>query len=61
MKKIWAWLNGRKATIGAMAGVVLAWVQAEGWMGPHSAIALASVLSIWTGVAVADKIRKGTI
>ena len=58
MSNVWQWLSGKKTTIGATAGVVLAWAQAMGWVDDNTAIMLASVLTIWTGVAVSHHAAK---
>ena len=61
LKEAWAWLEGRKATIAAIAGVALTWAQAQRWIDDSTAMALASVLTILTGVAVGDKVRRGVL
>lgn len=61
MQKIIVWLEGRKATIGAVAGVVLTWTQSQHWINDATAMMLASLLTLWTGVAVVDKFRRGTL
>jgi uncharacterized membrane protein YfcA len=54
----WKWLDGKKSVIAAVAGVLLAWVQAKGWVDEVTAMALASILTAITGVAVGHKIVK---
>jgi uncharacterized membrane protein (DUF441 family) len=55
----WKWLDGKKSVIAAVAGVVLAWVQARGWVDDSTAMMLAGVLTAITGVAVGHKVAKG--
>jgi hypothetical protein len=55
MVKVWEWFSGKKTTIAALAGVLLAWAQAKGWVAEDSAVYLASALAILTGVAVGHK------
>lgn len=52
-------MSGKKTVIAATAGVVLAWAQANGWVDDSTALMLASVLTIWTGVAFTHKALKG--
>ena len=56
--KIIDWLSGKKTTIAAMAGPIIAWVFAKGWIEQSDMVMIASVLSGWTGVALFDKGRK---
>lgn len=53
------WLNGKKTVIGAIAGAVLPWLFASGYMDQNDAALLAVLISAWTGVAVGHKIKKG--
>jgi hypothetical protein len=58
MQQLWAWLSGKKTSIGATAGVLLAWAQAMGWIDDNTGLMLAAVLTIWTGVAVGHHAAK---
>lgn len=61
MSRLFGWLSGKKRALAAIGGCVLAWAQAKGWVDPSTAIMLASVLSVLTGIAVADAARKGSL
>jgi hypothetical protein len=58
METIWHWLNGKKTTIAALAGLALNWAQAKGFIGGEDAVYLAAALTIITGVAVGHKWTK---
>ena len=58
MKQVWDYLSGKKSTIGATAGAVLAWAQAKGHVDGDTAVMAAIILSVWTGVAVGHKAMK---
>lgn len=60
MVKVWDWLDGKKSVIAALAGLALSWAQAKGYVDGETAIYLASALTLITGVAVGDKIRKAS-
>ena len=59
LSKVWQWLDGKKSKIGAVAGVLLAWAQAKGWITDVDALAAASALSVWVGAAIALSKRGG--
>ena len=58
---VWRWFDGRKRTIAASVGVVLAWVQAENLISDTTAVTCASLLTLWTGVALVHKAYKGSM
>lgn len=58
MKQVFGWLDGKKTVIAALAGLALNWAQAKGYVDGETAVYLASALTLITGVAVGDKIRK---
>jgi hypothetical protein len=59
LKSIWKVLDGKKSVIAAVAGVLLSWAQAKGWIGGEDAVYLAALLTVLTGVAVGHKVAKG--
>ena len=61
MSKFFAWLDGKKTAIGATLGVALSWAQATHLLNDAAAMALATILSIWTGAAVVHKAVKGDL
>lgn len=61
MNTIVQWLDGRKTTIAAVAGVILAWVQSQHWIDDNTAMMIAGLLTIWTGVGIAHKVNKGSL
>lgn len=61
MKGFIGWLDGKKTAIGATLGVALSWCQGTHLLNDAAALALASVLSIWTGAAVMHKMSKGDL
>lgn len=52
LKAVWKWLEGKKSKIGAIAGCVLAWAQARGYITDVDAMAAAGVLTVWVGMAI---------
>lgn len=58
LHKIWSYLDGKKTTIAALAGLALTWAQAKGWISGEDAVYAASALTVLTGVAVGHKIQK---
>jgi len=59
MKQVWAYLDGKKTVIAAIAGLALSWAQAKGWVSGEDAVYLSSALTLITGVAVGHRISKG--
>lgn len=45
-------LKNHKRTIATMAGPVLAWAIAKGWIDSETSTLLATLLTVWSGVAV---------
>lgn len=58
METIWKAVNGHKTTIAALAGLILSWAQAKGYVSGETAVYLASALTILTGVAIGHKSAK---
>lgn len=58
LKSFWGWANGKKSVGAALAGLVLSWAQAKGYVTPDNAVYLASGLTVLTGVAVGHKAIK---
>jgi hypothetical protein len=58
METIWKFLDGKKTTIAALAGVAIAWAQARGYVAGDTAQALALALTLMTGVAVGHRAVK---
>ena len=55
MKKFFELINGRKTTISAIAGQLLAWAVIKGYVDAPTATLLGSILAVWTGAALAHK------
>ena len=58
-KKIWKFLDNKKSAIGAVVNVLTLWVFAKGWIDDKDMVMISGLLTITTGVAVVDHIRKG--
>jgi len=58
MKKLWAYLKGKKRNIGLTAALVLGWCQTQGYVSQDIAQLLLSLLTIWGIVAIADGRKK---
>ncbi len=58
MKTLWAWLDGKKVIIGAIAANVLPWVMLKGYITHDTAEMLLGVVNIITGVGLAHKAGK---
>ena len=58
VKSAWSYLDGKKTTLAALAGLALTWAQAKGWISGEDAVYAASALTVLTGVAVGHKIQK---
>jgi hypothetical protein len=58
MNTIWNFLNGKKTIIASLAGVLLSWAQAQGFVSGDTATLLASALTLLTGGALAHKAVK---
>jgi hypothetical protein len=56
---IWEFLNGKKTTIGAIAGVLVSWALARGVISAEDASAIVGVLSVWVGGAIIHHAAKG--
>jgi hypothetical protein len=58
MVTIWKWLDGHKSAIGATLNAILMWVVIKGVLDSDTATFVATLLTIWTGVAVGHNVRK---
>jgi hypothetical protein len=58
MKSFWEKLNGHKTQIAAISGAILAWAQAKGYVAGDTAMMLAGVISVLTGIGVGHGIIK---
>ena len=58
-KKIWKFLDNKKSAIGAVVNVLTLWIFAKGWIDDKDMVMISGLLTIITGVAVVDHIRKG--
>ena len=59
LNKIWKFLDNKKSAIGATVNVLTLWVFAKGWIDDKDMVMISGLLTITTGVAVVDHIRKG--
>ena len=59
LNKIWKFLDNKKSAIGAVVNVLTLWVFAKGWIDDKDMVMISGLLTITTGVAVVDHIRKG--
>ena len=59
LNKIWKFLDNKKSAIGAVVNVLTLWIFAKGWIDDKDMVMISGLLTITTGVAVVDHIRKG--
>jgi hypothetical protein len=58
---LWILIDGRKTTIGLVAGNILVWLQTKHVVDDPTAILVASLLSLWSGLAITHKAKKGEL
>ena len=58
MKTLWQFLDNKKSAISATINILLLWAINRGYVSGDVADVLISLFTVWTGVAVADKIRR---
>ncbi len=58
MKTLWAWLDGKKVIIGAIAANVLPWVMLKGYIDRDTLEMLLGAVNILTGVGLIHKVVK---
>lgn len=56
--KVLEFLDGKKTVIGAIASPVVGWLIIKGYIDGDTATLVLSIVSIWTGIALGDKVRK---
>jgi hypothetical protein len=61
LKKIWKFLDNKKSAIGATVNVLTLWAFAKGKIDETDMIMISGLLTITTGVAVVDHVRKGLV
>ena len=59
MMTIWKWLNGKKTAIASVLGTVAMWAATKGWIDQNDFTMIATILTVWTGVGIVHKIKKG--
>jgi hypothetical protein len=58
MKRIWDYLDGKKTNLGGTVNAILMWIAIKGWLDESTLTLLASLATIWFGIAAGDKFRK---
>jgi len=61
LTRLWAWLSGKKSAIAATANALLMWVVIKHYVDDDTATLLASLLTVWTGVAVGHMAQKASV
>ena len=61
LAQLWAWLSGKKRAIAATANALLMWVVIKHYIDDDTATLLASLLTVWTGVAIGHMAQKASV
>ena len=59
METLWKFLNGKKTTIAAFLNLTLLWISQKGWIDQNDLLFISGAVTVWTGVAIGHKIKKG--